>query len=110
MSGKHGGVVHGSKLTSWLRGGSASATTGHTPSRGNRGVCGVSRHLIDHIGDPVGSSTKIGRGFECSSKVAGLHVGIVDDVMTTGRTLDELAKMLKAAGACEVSCVVVARA
>lgn len=48
--------------------------------------------------------------FECSSKVAGLHVGIVDDVMTTGSTLDELAKMLKAAGACEVSCVVVARA
>lgn len=48
--------------------------------------------------------------FECSSKVAGLRIGIVDDVMTTGSTLEELAKTLKAAGACEVSCAVVARA
>ncbi|MEW6133864.1 MAG: ComF family protein [Pseudomonadota bacterium] len=48
--------------------------------------------------------------FSCNGKVAGLHVGVVDDVMTTGSTLDELAKTLKAAGAREVSCVVVARA
>lgn len=48
--------------------------------------------------------------FQCSRKVAGLHVGIVDDVMTTGSTLDELAKTLKDSGAREVSCVVVARA
>lgn len=48
--------------------------------------------------------------FNCHQKVAGLHVGIVDDVMTTGSTLDELAKTLKDSGAREVSCVVVARA
>jgi ComF family protein len=48
--------------------------------------------------------------FECSAQIAGLRVGIVDDVMTTGSTLDELAKTLKASGAREVSCVVVARA
>lgn len=48
--------------------------------------------------------------FACSDKVAGLHVGIVDDVMTTGSTLNELAKTLKAAGVREVSCAVVARA
>jgi predicted amidophosphoribosyltransferase len=48
--------------------------------------------------------------FECHQQLAGLHVGIVDDVMTTGSTLDELAKTLKAAGAREVSCLVVARA
>ncbi len=48
--------------------------------------------------------------FACGDRAAGLHVGIVDDVMTTGSTLDELAKTLKAAGAREVSCVVVARA
>lgn len=48
--------------------------------------------------------------FACSGEVAGLHIGIVDDVMTTGSTLDELAKILNAAGAREVSCVVVARA
>jgi ComF family protein len=48
--------------------------------------------------------------FECSQKLAGLHVGIVDDVMTTGSTLDALASTLKQAGAKEVSCVVLARA
>lgn len=48
--------------------------------------------------------------FECSRHVAGLHVCIVDDVMTTGSTLDELARTLKSAGAREVSCAVVARA
>ncbi len=48
--------------------------------------------------------------FSCSGKVAGLHIGIVDDVMTTGSTLDALAQALKQAGAKEVSCVVVARA
>lgn len=48
--------------------------------------------------------------FACHEKIAGLHVGIVDDVMTTGSTLDALAATLKQAGASEVSCVVVARA
>jgi len=48
--------------------------------------------------------------FKCHQKVAGLHVGIVDDVMTTGSTLEELAKTLRDAGAREVSCLVVARA
>lgn len=48
--------------------------------------------------------------FRCCEKVSGLRVGIVDDVMTTGSTLDELAKTLKAAGAKEVVCLVVARA
>lgn len=48
--------------------------------------------------------------FTCSKKVAGLHVGIVDDVMTTGSTLNALAMALMQAGAKEVSCVVVARA
>lgn len=44
-----------------------------------------------------------------SGAVAGLHVGIVDDVMTSGRTLDALARTLKAAGAARVSNFVVAR-
>ena len=33
----------------------------------------------------------------------GLHVGIVDDVMTTGATLEALARTLKAAGARRVT-------
>ncbi len=48
--------------------------------------------------------------FRCKADVAGLHVGIVDDVMTTGSTLDALAQTLKQSGADEVSCFVVARA
>lgn len=48
--------------------------------------------------------------FNCNPKVAGMHVGIVDDVMTTGSTLDALAQTLKQAGASEISCFVVARA
>jgi len=48
--------------------------------------------------------------FTCKPDVSGLHIGIVDDVMTTGSTLDALAETLKLAGAKEVSCLVVARA
>ncbi|MHB1213691.1 MAG: double zinc ribbon domain-containing protein [Thiobacillus sp.] len=47
--------------------------------------------------------------FSCSSAVQGLRVAIVDDVMTTGTSLDELAKTLKQAGALEVDNWVVAR-
>lgn len=39
----------------------------------------------------------------------GLHVALVDDVMTSGRTLDALARACKAAGAARVSNYVVAR-
>jgi ComF family protein len=41
--------------------------------------------------------------------VAGRHVGIVDDVMTTGHTLGELAATFKHAGAVRVSNLVFAR-
>ena len=47
--------------------------------------------------------------FACSGGVEGQHIALVDDVMTTGTSLDELAKTLKRAGAREVSCWVVAR-
>jgi ComF family protein len=42
-------------------------------------------------------------------RIAGRHVGVVDDVMTTGATLDELARTLKRAGAASVVNLVVAR-
>ena len=41
--------------------------------------------------------------------LAGRHVAVVDDVMTTGATLDELARTLKRAGAASVVNCVVAR-
>jgi len=47
--------------------------------------------------------------FTCSGTVQGQRIAIVDDVMTTGTSLDELAKTLKQAGAAEVETWVVAR-
>ena len=41
--------------------------------------------------------------------IEGRHVGVVDDVMTSGHTLNELAATLKAAGAARVSNLVFAR-
>jgi ComF family protein len=49
------------------------------------------------------------KAFSCLADVAGKHVAIVDDVMTTGATLNELALALINAGATEVSAWVVAR-
>ena len=46
---------------------------------------------------------------EMAGKIEGRHVGVVDDVMTSGHTLNELAATLKAAGAARVSNLVFAR-
>jgi len=43
------------------------------------------------------------RAFALTKPVRGLHVGVVDDVMTSGATLDALAHTLKAAGARRVT-------
>ncbi len=50
------------------------------------------------------------QAFECEIDLGGQTVLVVDDVMTTGSTLDELARMLKAHGATRVANLVVARA
>lgn len=47
--------------------------------------------------------------FAASSAIAGMRVGLVDDVMTTGATLDAAAAALKEAGAAEVHCITFAR-
>ena len=47
--------------------------------------------------------------FECNKNLQGLNVALVDDVMTTGASLNELAKTLKQAGAAHVECWVIAR-
>lgn len=47
--------------------------------------------------------------FACTGNVAGMHVALIDDVMTTGTSLDELARTLIKAGAREVEAWVVAR-
>lgn len=48
--------------------------------------------------------------FAAGGPVAGLRVAVVDDVMTTGATLEETARVLRAAGAAHVENWVVARA
>ncbi len=47
--------------------------------------------------------------FRCTRPIAGATVAVVDDVMTTGATLDEIASVLKKAGAARVVNWVVAR-
>lgn len=45
----------------------------------------------------------VGAAFSVSRRVAGLHVALVDDVMTSGATLEAIARVLKAAGARKVT-------
>jgi predicted amidophosphoribosyltransferase len=52
----------------------------------------------------------IRHAFECDVDLTGKTVWVVDDVMTTGATLDELARILKLHGAKRVENRVVARA
>jgi len=54
-------------------------------------------------------SRNMRKAFSSTAEVSGKHVAVVDDVMTTGATLNELARVLLNAGASEVSAWVVAR-
>ncbi len=49
------------------------------------------------------------RAFVCDARLAGRRIAVVDDVLTTGATLNELARVLRKAGATEVVGWVVAR-
>lgn len=48
--------------------------------------------------------------FVCDRNLEGMHIALVDDVMTSGATLHALAKTLKRAGASHIDVWVVARA
>ncbi len=48
--------------------------------------------------------------FECSTDFTGRHILLIDDVMTSGATANECARVLKLHGASEVSVAVAARA
>lgn len=48
--------------------------------------------------------------FEAHADLNGTHILLIDDVMTTGTSLHNLAKTLKTYGAQRVSCLLVARA
>ena len=47
--------------------------------------------------------------FTCSADFSGKHIAIVDDVMTTGTSIEELARTLRQAGAVKISAWVLAR-
>ena len=49
------------------------------------------------------------RAFVCDTDLEGRRIAVVDDVLTTGATLNELARVLRKAGAAEVRGWVVAR-
>ncbi|WP_235189703.1 ComF family protein [Methylotenera sp. L2L1] len=69
--------------------------TKHTPPQ-------ASLNLKDRIKNIKGA-------FGCQQNLQNLNIAIVDDVMTTGASLNELAKTLKQAGAAHVECWVMAR-
>ena len=59
---------------------------------------------------PLKERVKSMRGaFQCNESLDGLRIALLDDVMTTGASLNALAKTVKAAGAAHVECWVVAR-
>jgi len=58
---------------------------------------------------PAERARNVRGAFACERDLAGRRIAIVDDVMTTGATLDELAGALKRAGAAWVENWVVAR-
>ncbi len=49
------------------------------------------------------------KAFVCDEDFTGLHVAVVDDVMTTGATLNELARNIKRAGAASVTGLIATR-
>jgi ComF family protein len=73
--------------------------------------CKRSRNTPAQADLPWGERVKNIRGaFHCSADFSGKRIILVDDVMTTGSSLDECARTLKLHGAAVVSLLVVARA
>lgn len=72
--------------------------------------CSRIKHTPPQTGLPWKERQKnIRRAFSCKIELTGKHVAVVDDVMTTGATLNELAKVLRRQGAIEISNWVIAR-
>jgi len=68
------------------------------------------RRTLPQANLPLDERARNVRGaFACALDLTGARVAVVDDVMTTGATLGELAKALKRAGAARVENWVVAR-
>lgn len=73
-------------------------------------ACARTRHTPPQAGLTLLARRKNLRGaFECVEDLSGKHIALLDDVMTTGASLDALAQCVKQAGADQVQCWVVAR-
>jgi ComF family protein len=73
-------------------------------------VCERSRDTAAQIDlTPAERARNVRGAFRCPRPIEGLAVAVVDDVMTTGATLDELARTLKRSGASRVVNWVAAR-
>ncbi|HSA88651.1 MAG TPA: ComF family protein [Burkholderiales bacterium] len=80
------------------------------PRKLDLALCERSRDTPPQMELPLAERRRNVRGaFRCTRALAGASVAVVDDVMTTGATLDEVARALKAAGAARVVNWVVAR-
>jgi ComF family protein len=76
----------------------------------NARICVKTRDTVPQTRLPWKARRKNIRGaFVVEGGVAGCHVAVVDDVLTTGATLSELARNLKRAGATTVTGYVIAR-
>jgi ComF family protein len=68
------------------------------------------RDTADQTGlDPEARARNVCGAFSCDALLAGRRIAVVDDVMTTGASLEELARTLKRAGAVHVENWVLAR-
>ena len=73
--------------------------------------CARIRYTLAQAELPWRERVKNIRGaFHCTVDLSGKHVALVDDVMTTGASLNECARTLKLHGAAKVTLLVVARA
>ena len=84
------------------------AATSGVPLRGD--ILLRTRHTAAQMNLALEERRRNVRGaFVARGEPAGKHIVVVDDVMTTGATLDEIAVVLKLAGAARVTNLVVAR-
>jgi len=73
-------------------------------------ACQRTRHTATQSSLPWKERSKNVRdAFSCERDLSGKHIALIDDVMTTGASLDALAKVVLKSGAREVSAWVVAR-
>jgi len=72
--------------------------------------CSRIKHTPPQTGLPWKARQKnIRKAFGCTIDLSGKHVAVLDDVMTSGASLNELATVLRQQGAAEISNWVIAR-